>query len=89
MSYQDEALPRLKWFSWLTDSLTVAASKAQAKLDESRNLRDRLSRLEETDFAIRKALTKIEKLVLDPRFTLMRTKTLRIKLLQIIDEVDE
>lgn len=89
MSYQDQVLPRPKWFSWLTDSLTVAAAKAQAKLDEGRQIRDRLRKSEQAEAAIRKAFTEVEKMALDPRFTTWSQKRIRIKLLQILEGVDE
>lgn len=89
MSYQDQALPRPKWFSWLTDSLTVAASKAQAKLDEGRQIRDRLRKAEQNEVAIRKAFTEVEKMALDPRFVTWSQKRIRIKLLQILEGADE
>ena len=83
----EEPMPR--WWSWLASGFTIAHSKAQTKLDESRQLRDRLAKAEAAEVSIRKAILGIEKLALDPRFTTYSQKRIRIKLLKLLVEVDE
>lgn len=88
---QDEVLsePQPRWYSWLANGLAIAGSKAQTKLDESRQIRDRLAKAEASEQSIRQAILGIEKLALDPRFTNYSQKRIRIKLLELLAEVDE
>lgn len=88
---QDEALtePTPRWWSWLASGFAIAQSKAQAKLDESRQIRDRLAKAEAAEVSIRQAIVGIEKLALDPRFVTYSQKRIRIKLLELLAEVDE
>lgn len=88
---QDETLsePTPRWWSWLASGFAIAQSKAQAKLDESRQIRDRLAKAEAAEVSIRQAIVGIEKLALDPRFTAYSQKRIRIKLLELLAEVDE
>ena len=88
---QDEVLsePAPRWWGYLVSGLAIAGSKAQSKLDESRQIRDRLAKAEAAEVSIRQALAGIEKLTLDPRFTAYSQKRIRIKLLELLAEVDE
>lgn len=88
---QDETLSEStpRWWSWLASGFAIAQSKAQAKLDESRQIRDRLAKAEAAEVSIRQAIAGIEKLALDPRFVTYSQKRIRIKLLELLAEVDE
>lgn len=88
---QDEALtePTPRWWSWMAAMVTLAQGRVQAKLDESRQIRDRLAKAEAAEVSIRRAILGIEKLALDPRFTAYSQERIRIKLLELLAEVDE
>ena len=91
---QDEALtePTPRWWSiwtYLNAIVILAQGKVQSKLDESRQIRDRLAKAEAAEVSIRRAILGIEKLALDPRFTAYSQERIRIKLLELLAEVDE
>lgn len=91
---QDEALsePSPRWWGFLSmlqTTAVLAQGRVQKVLDESRQIRDRLAKAEAAEVSIRQALAGIEKLTLDPRFTAYSQKRIRIKLLELLAEVDE
>lgn len=88
----DEPKLTPRWWSiwtYLNAIVILAQGKVQAKLDESRKIRNSLAKAEAAEASIRQALLGVEKLALDPRFTAYSQERIRIKLLELLAEVDE